>query len=195
MNYVLQCENSIEGIFSAVYSAWELKYGHENTSIQLIGVGRQNLELFTQYIPLKPDSEKAAKVMNTIRRTCSDAVYKQLFQAACADAADKADAVYRYVQVALRIGKRVLNHFTEPAVVRIMELSRAVENAAHHYLGFLRFIEIPGGILLARYEPKPQLTELIMPHFIDRFPEERFVIWDTIRNVAGIHVPGQNYIM
>ena len=34
-----------------------------------------------------------------------------------------------------------------------------------------------------------------MPHFVDRFPEERFVIWDTVRNVAGVHVPGQNYIM
>ena len=195
MKYVLQCEDSIEGIFSAVYSAWELKYGHENTSIQLLGSGSQNLELFTQYIPLIPDPEKAAKVINTIRRTCSDAVYEQLFRAACADAEDKADAIYRYIQTTLRMGSRVKNHFTEPAVMRVMELSRAVANAAHHYLGFLRFIGISGGILLARYEPKPRLTELIMPHFADRFPEERFVIWDTVRNVAGVHVPGQNYIM
>ena len=35
MRYILQCEDSIEGIFSAVYAAWELKYGHENTSIQV----------------------------------------------------------------------------------------------------------------------------------------------------------------
>lgn len=195
MKYILQCEDSIEGIFSAVYAAWELKYGHENTVIHILGSENQNFELFTQYIPLEPDAEKASKVINNLRQICSDAVYKQLFQAACADAADKADAIYRYIQVALRMGPRVINHFTEPAVVRVMELSRAVGNAMHHYLGFLRFIEIPGGILLARYEPKPRLTELIMPHFADRFPTERFVIWDTVRNVAGIHVPGQTYIM
>jgi probable DNA metabolism protein len=195
MKYVLQCEDSIEGIFSAVYAAWELKYGHENTVIRVTGYGSQNMELFTQYIHLAPDSVKATKVINTIRRTCSDAVYEALFHAACADAPDKADAIYRYVQVALRMGSRIINHFSDPAVVRVMELSRAVGNAAHHYLGFLRFIEISGGILLARYEPKPRLTELIMPHFVERFPEERFVIWDTVRNVAGVHVPGQNYIM
>lgn len=195
MKYVLQCEDSIEGIFSGVYAAWELKYGHANTELQVYGYADHNIELFTTYVPLEPDAEKAQKVINTIRRTCSDTVYERLFHAACADAADKADAIYRYIQTALRMGNRVANHLTDPAVVRVMELSRAVGNAQHHYLGFLRFIEIPGNILLARYAPKPQLTELIMPHFVDRFPEERFVIWDTVRNVAGVHVPGQNYIL
>lgn len=195
MKYVLQCEDSIEGIFSAVYSAWELKYGHENTVIQVTGFAGQNIELFATYVHLAPDAEKAAKVINTVRRTCSDMVYEALFRAACADAADKADAIYRYIQIGLRMGKRVLNHLSDPAVMRIMELSRAVGNAEHHYLGFLRFIEIPGNILLGRFAPKPRLTELIMPHFIDRFPEERFVIWDTVRNEAGVHVPGQTYIM
>ena len=195
MKYILQCEDSIEGIFSAVYSAWELKYGHANTSIQVLGAEEHTLELFATYIPLKPDAEKAQKVLNTIRKNCSDIVYKHLFTAACAGAPDKADAIYRYIQVALRMGKNVVNHFTDHAVVRVMELSRAVGNAQHHYLGFLRFIEIPGNILLARYEPKHRLTELVMPHFVDRFPEERFVIWDTVRNVAGIHVPGENYIL
>lgn len=195
MKYVLQCEDNIEGIFSAVYAAWELKYGHANTELQVYGYADHNIELFTTYVPLEPDAEKAQKVINTIRRTCSDIVYERLFHAACADAADKADAIYRYIQTALRMGKRVANHLTDPAVARVMELSRAVGNAQHHYLGFLRFIEIPGNILLARYAPKPQLTALIMPHFVDRFPEERFVIWDTVRNVAGVHVPGQNYIL
>ena len=195
MKYILQCEDSITGIFSAVYAAWELKYGHENTKIQIRDAGCANLELFTTYIELQPDEEKARKVLHTIRRKCSDTVYERLFRAACADAADKADAIYRYIQTALRMGNRVINHSADAAVVRVMELSRAVGNAEHHYLGFLRFIEIPGNILLARYAPKPHLTELIMPHFVDRFPEERFVIWDTIRNVAGVHVPGQNYVL
>jgi len=195
MKYILQCEDSIEGIFSAVYAAWELKYGHENTVLQVIGFENTNIELFSTYVSLQTDAEKAAKVINTIRRTCSDAVYEQLFRAACADAADKADAIYRYIQVGLRMGKQVRNHLTNPAVMRIMQLSRAVGNAEHHYLGFLRFMEIPGNILLARYAPKPRLTELMLPHFTDRFREERFIIWDTVRNEAGVHVPGQDYIM
>lgn len=195
MKYILQCEDSIEGIFSAVYSAWELKHGHEHTYIQVLGGEYETLELFSSYILLKTDPEKARKVLDTIRRVCSDNVYEQLFYAACSNAVDKADSIYRYIQTAIQMGSSVMNHLIDPAVIRIMELSRAVGNARHHYLGFLRFIEIPGKILLARYEPEYRLTELIMPHFVDRFPEEKFVIWDTIRNTAGIHVPGENYII
>lgn len=196
MKYILQCEDSIEGIFSAVYSAWELKYGHENTVIELLDTGgTQNYELFAKYVPLVTDTQKADKVLRTIRTRCSDAVYERLFRAACSDAPDKADAIYRYIQLALVMGCRVLNHLTDSAVVRIMELSRSVGNEEHHFLGFLRFIEIPGGILLARYEPKNRLTELIMPHFADRFREERFIIWDVSRNVAGFHIPHREHIM
>ena len=75
MKYILQCEDSIEGIFSAVYAAWELKYGHENTFIQVLGGEEVTLELFTTYVPLEPDTEKAQKVLNTIRCVCSYMVY------------------------------------------------------------------------------------------------------------------------
>ncbi len=195
MKYILQCEDSIEGIFSAVYDAWELRYGHENTGIQVLLPGAEsNFELFAEYIPLEPDSTKAEKVLRTIRTKCSDRIYEKLFFAACADAADKADAIYRYIQKALIMGGSVYNHLTEPAVLRIMELSRAVGNEQHHYLGYLRFIEIPGKILLARYEPKHQITQLVMSHFSDRFPEERFIIWDVTRNFAGVHMPGKGFI-
>ena len=194
MRYVLQCKDSIEGIFSAVYAAWELKYGHENTSIALWETAEgETPELFSEYIRLEPDSVKAEKVLQTMRKQCCPLVYERLFHAAYADAADKADVIYRYIQLALKMGDKVLNHLTDAAVVRMMELSRAVGNERHHYAGFLRFIAIPGNVLLARYEPKGRLTELLMPHFVDRFPEETFIIWDVRRNVAGFHIPGREY--
>jgi len=196
MRYILQCEDSIEGIFSAVYSAWELKYGHENTSIQVLREEEDyEMELFAEYIRLVPDSVKAEKVLRTMRKQCCPLVYERLFHAAYADASDKADVIYRYIRLALNMGNGVLNHLTDPAVLRMMELSRAVGNEKHHYLGFLRFIEVPGKILLARYEPKARLTEMIMPHFADRFPEEKFIIWDVKRNVAGFHAPKSGYLM
>ena len=194
MRYILQCEDSIEGIFSAVYIAWELKYGHENTSIALWDVTEgQTPELFSEYIRVEPDSLKAEKVLRTMKRQCCPLVYERLFHAAYADAEDKADVIYRYIRLALKMGNKVLNHLSDATVVRMMELCRAVGKERHHYAGFLRFIEIPGNVLLARYEPKGRLTELLMPHFVDRFPEETFIIWDVRRNVAGFHIPGREY--
>ncbi len=196
MKHILQCEDTIAGIFSAVYCAWEYRFGHENTVIALIRKADMDTpELFAEYHLLVPDTRKAQKVLETIRRSCGYAVYESLFFAAYADAVDKADTIYRYVQRALDMGKMIQDHLTAPEVVRIMELSREVKNERHYYLGFLRFIEIPGSILLAKYEPKNRVTELIMPHFAERYPEERFIIWDVRRNEAGVYKPGQRYLM
>lgn len=192
----MQCEDTIEGIFSAVYCAWEYRFGHENTALAFIEKDSVEMpELFAEYHTLVPDDEKARKVLDTIRRCCGYTVYENLFLAAYAEAEDKADVIYRYIQKALTMGKMIQNHLTAPEVVRIMELSRAVKNEEHHYLGFLRFMEVSENILLAKYMPKHRVTELIMPHFTDRYPEERFIIWDIRRNEAGVHMPGQKYLM
>lgn len=191
--HILQCEDSIEGIFTGVYEAWRLKYGHDNTTLELLE--RQDTpQLFAEYSRIVPDPEKAYKVLRTIREKGSGEIYRRLFYAACAGEADKADVIYRYFQVFLRMGNGVLNHLTNPAVVRIMELCRAVGNEEHHYRGFLRFIEIPDRILFARFEPKHDLVRLLMPHFEDRLPEERFIIWDVGRNLAGFHIPGKEVV-
>ncbi len=194
--YVLQCEDSPQGIFSAVYSAWELKLGHARTSIQACSVeSMPNLELFAEYIRIETVQEKAGKVMHTIRTRFSEEILEELYLVACSNGEDKADIVYHYIQLLLSMGMQARRHLSDPYMIRAMELSRAAGNERHHYLGFLRFIETRQGILLGRFEPKNNVTELVMPHFADRFPEERFVIWDTRRNVAGIHLHGKDYIM
>lgn len=196
MKYILQCEDRPEAIFSAVYSAWELRLGHENTSIQAVCAERElNFELFAEYRKLEPSQEKAQKVMNTVRTRFSEEILETLYLVACSDGEDKADVVYHYIQLLLSMGIQAQKHLKNPYIVRAMELSRKTGNEKHHYLGFLRFLETPQGILLGRFAPKTNVTELIMPHFSDRFPEERFVIWDTKRNLAGFHSHGPEYVM
>lgn len=196
MKYILQCEDSPQGIFSAVYAAWELKLGHDRTSIQAYCAdGSSNLELFAEYITIETVQEKAQKVMHTIRTRFSEEILEELYLVADSNGEDKADVVYHYVQLLLSMGIQARRHLSNPYIVRAMELSRAVGNERHHYLGFLRFIETPQGILLGRFEPKNNITELVMPHFTDRFPEERFVIWDTRRNIVGVHLHGADYVM
>lgn len=196
IKYILQCEDSPQGIFSAVYSAWELKLGHERTSIQACGIEASlNLELFAEYIHIETVQEKARKVMHTIRTRFSEEILEELYLIASSNGEDKADVVYHYIQLLLSMGMQARRHLSNPYIVRAMELSRAAGNERHHYLGFLRFIETPQGILLGRFEPKNNITELVMPHFADRFPEEHFVIWDIKRNIAGVHLHGPDYMM
>lgn len=188
----MQCEDSVEGIFSAVYHVWEKHYESQDTGLHAMIPGEApNLELFTEYIPVPVEEEKAEKVIRTMKRDFDPRLWEMLYRTACSCEPDKANVVYQLVCLALKQGNRVLDCLTNPYVVRGMELGRAVGNEQHHYLGFLRFIEVSQGLLLARYEPKNNITAMILPHFSDRLSGERLMIWDRNRNLAGISLPGR----
>ncbi|MDD2968552.1 MAG: DNA metabolism protein, partial [Lachnospiraceae bacterium] len=89
---VLICEDSIEGIFTAVYESYCMKLEHENSRIQIGEEG--NLRLFSTYHTIIPDQEKAVRVIKTLITRFGQEVYYTLCQALSTEDADKGDAVY-----------------------------------------------------------------------------------------------------
>ena len=59
--YVFQCENSLDGILTGVYDAWDSRLGHKN--IQLSSESCGEILLFHEYIPVNPDLEKARRFL------------------------------------------------------------------------------------------------------------------------------------
>ena len=61
---IFLCEDSIEGIFTGVYNAWESRYPKDY--IKLSSEQESNYELFSETIDVETDIEKASKVARTI---------------------------------------------------------------------------------------------------------------------------------
>ncbi len=127
MNHrIFVCENSLEGIFTGVYDAWEAarEIGHSHCKIETMapdysnGIMEEchshtrddcrNYELFSEYIQVIPDEEKTKKVTRTVCKKLGMAVYQELCKAMAAEAAnllyggkeddyDKGDAIYRTI--------------------------------------------------------------------------------------------------
>lgn len=191
---VLQCEDTPQGIFSAVYEAWELKLDLNTVSLQAVNDrNNHNLELFAEYKQVTTNQEKAKKVMNTLQTRYSQKTMEEIYYIACSAAADKGEVIFQCIRALLRMGKRATMQLSNPYMLRAMELFRNVANERHHFLGFLRFMESSQNILIGRMQPQNNITELLMPHFAERFPQERFIIWDVERNLAGIHEQGDEY--
>ena len=104
----------------------------------------------------------------------------------------KADALYRTLLLAfsMEYPDRVLECLGNPYVLYLFELSRSVQNEAHHLLGFLRFKELRSGILFSEIHPKNDVLPILGEHFCDRLPQENFMIYDGTRKLALIHRAG-----
>ena len=190
------CEDSIEGIFTAIYDAWNSRYGHDNIGIQLESTGGVgiNMELFSEYISVKVDEEKTRKVAGSIQKKISEDAYNMVCHAALSEAAEKADTIYRFLILGFSMGSKVVDDLSNDVVMNIFKLNRNVSNEVHHFLGFLRFAESKENILLAKINPKNDVLRLMAPHFSDRLGLENFVIYDERRKTAIVHRSGFPWI-
>lgn len=204
--YVFVCHDDPDSIFTAIYDAWASRLGHKN--IRILAKEPENYELFCEYIHVTTNAEKSRKVADTIRRRLGAAASPVLFQAIMADESGiagsgrrsssssfsitKADALYRTLLLAfsMEYPDRVLECLGNPYVLYLFELSRSVQNEAHHLLGFLRFKELRSGILFSEIHPKNDVLPILGEHFCDRLPQENFMIYDGTRKLALIHRTG-----
>lgn len=191
---VYQCEDSAEGIFTAIYNIYEEKRDHRDTMISLT----EELFLFAEYVKVTPDREKALKVMRTLKRKFGEKDYEWLCLALASEDESKAQAVYQTVAGALRRGAGEGHLFDDMACDNVnlaSKLGRKAWNECHHLMGFVRFQELEGGILYSRIEPKSNALTFLMPHFEDRFPNENFMIYDVNRDLLGLHAAGKPWCL
>ena len=202
--HILICENSIDGIFSGIYHAYEKRYGHKNTQLSTIE-GVDTYQLFCEYEDITTDAAISQKVANTLISRLGTEVYSELCQAISAYESpnerkkhiNKAEAIYKTVVLGLSIpnGSHILEYLGNPYVNRVFQLSLSTFNEAHHMLGFLRFSELENGILFSRIHPKNYILPLLADHFTDRLPQENFIIYDEPRKIAAVHKSGSRYML
>lgn len=194
---IFQCENSIDGIFSAIYQAWSSGYGHANIRIeeQSENDNYTNITLFSDYIIVKTDFEQAMKVSQSIKSKISLEAYEMVCRVALSNYQSKGDLIYRFLILGFHVGSKVVGYLSNEVVNRVFKLNRYVNGEAHHIMGFLRFSEQENGILTSVIHPKNNILTLITPHFADRLPMERFVIIDGNRNICSLHLPGRPWVL
>lgn len=199
--YVFQCENSLDGILTGVYDAWDSRLGHKN--IQLSSESCGEILLFHKYIPVIPDLEKSQKVSKTLIRRLGMSFFEVICKCAMADGncrkltMDKANAVYQAIVMALALpeGAKVLEYLAEPCISCIFELCRQTNNEAHYMIEFLRFAELENGVLFSMIHPKNNVLPIVAEHFTDRFPLENFLLYDAVHQIAAVHKAQKRYMI
>lgn len=179
------CDNSIEGIFSAIYKAWEA--GTSHTDVRCADVV-SNYSLFENYINIRTDLTLSDKVANTIKLKLSNDIYEMIFTVAQSIADNKASVIYHCLQRMFKYGTSVLHNINDEYIFQFNKIYKKAANEAHFYIEILRFNENANGFLTARIEPDNNIIYMIIDHFNDRLHCENFLIYDVRRNIAYIHM-------
>lgn len=195
--YVLICEDSMEGILTGVYEAYQLKKEMgiaSHDSIHLATSEPDMHRLFTTYNTIDTQQDKAEKVTHTIIKELGDETWYRLSMAMVSCFEQKADAVYHTIVLGLRThDRRITDRLQEDCVQNTFQYARASENELCHLKQFLRFSELQNGMLFAKINAKHYILPFLMPHFADRLPAENFIIYDENFQIYGLHASFQKW--
>ena len=193
MPRIYACEDSLEGILSAVHAAYMSRYGHEYQSIHA-GDYVENT-LFTEIIYVKTDLDKATRVADAVIHKISGMAWYMIQHAAMANDPDKADVIYHFLVKGFKVGSVVVEQLADEYVLRLLKMYRAVQREKQLMYGFVRFQELNSGVMFAKIGPKHRQLQLIAPHFADRYPMENWMIYDERRQEVCVHEVGRGWWM
>lgn len=191
---VYVCEDSLEGVFTGIYRAYEERREHGNTFLSLT----DEPMLFAEYVAVEPDRQRTLKVINTLRRRFGEEDYLSLCKALAAEDPDKAQAVYQTVVDGLKRNVKpghLFDNLSDDNVNKAFSLARGTGREIQHLQGFVRFQELEKKVLYSVIGPKNNILTFLMPHFADRLPQEHFVIYDDVRNLFGLHPAGRQWYL
>lgn len=192
---ILICEDTLEGIFTAIYTAYERHCIPEKTAIQVSE--EENLRLFASYEYVKNDREKSEKVIRTLKRRFGEEGFQTFCFALSSENKEKATVVYRTIARGLLLPypQQIFGRYAIREVGMLEKLRLNTWNEYHHLLGFLRFQELERGILFSEIKPKNHVLLFLAQHFADRLPEEHFLIYDVKRQLFAVHEAGKQWFL
>ena len=144
---------------------------------------------------ISTDETKAEKVASAIERKISPYSLRRCYKAYLSEQVGLEMDILNYVFFGFKTGSQVDLLHGNPVVRRIDELNIKISRETERLRGILRFQvvwdEAQNDILYAHIGPDADLIQLLMPHFLNRYRKEPFIIHDVSREKAGFASDGR----
>ncbi len=195
---MLICENSIDGIFSAVYEGFVIRNERfpleYNDCIRICTKEEYNFEMFTEYIEVETDLDKALKTAKSIRKKLGEEIYFTIINAICNFENDRASIIFGFLIRGFKIGPNIIEMQHDDFVIRVIELAGKTVNESHLFKGFVRFKDM-GKTLYSKIEPRCNVVPLIAEHFAERYPNENWIIYDATHKLSAVHKRYEGWVL
>lgn len=139
--------------------------------------------------------EEATRVYAAIQKYAKDGGVADIEYAFRSGQSDKYQIIFEYIRKILEYRKDISGNFKETAVCDFYELIRKIGSEVHRMKGFMRFSETQEKIYYAHFEPDNDISDLLLPHFSQRFKNIPFALHDTKRNILAMSFNGERRII
>jgi probable DNA metabolism protein len=143
------------------------------------------ITLYEVYI-IETDELKAKRVLKSISQKISKDALKLVKTVFLSCLDQKELHMLKFLLRGYEEGRYIINKLGDPDVAVLLKAERHLRGEAHLLSGFIRFTDYDGS-LAAAITPKNYVLPFIMRHFIMRFKDEDFIIYDKTNKAALIY--------
>lgn len=143
---------------------------------------------------IETDPQKAKRVLDSIPRKMGHKALEFIENAFLTCLPQKELYILLFMRLGFRNGPLVMDMLTDDVVNILFKAVQHLQKESHLLKGFLRF-SVYQDVLIGVIEPKNQVLPLLTQHFCDRYPEERFFIYDKTHGMALVYQPNQASII
>ena len=177
-------DGSFDGLMSLVLDTWRVRSEVEAVSEF---TGADSL-LPTRYFPT--DMAKAKRIRDYIQNKLGEEFAWWTQAAFLSRRDDRFRAIVKTLHLSIDYGKKVTG-LLDDEVLAFLACHKEVLTESHRFQGLLRFRQMHDRVMLARFAPRNNILSLVLPHFMNRFPEEKLIIYDESRHLAGLAAMGK----
>ena len=171
-------DGTFEGLLTAIFEA----YARKSPPDAIESSARDQLGLFERRITIATDFGKSDRVWKGLKKHLGSKRRQMLFEAYLSGCSGVETMILRCVRDTIPDVNRPINQTNLTSFIQIENLSRKVRREAHRMKGFIRFQQTAKDHYFALIAPQFDVLALIRRHFESRFADQRWIIYDRLRN-------------
>ncbi len=178
MSFCFVYDGSFDGFLTAIFEAYRLKLPVRSFA----AAARYSPNLFEERYSVETSPKEAERVWKRIVEQGGDFIGKMLFASFLSELPDVERQIWEYLQKLFsEEGKTFARNPISAEVMPLIRITNSVRRERDRLHGFLRFQKLEEELFFAGIEPEYHIIPLITPHFVRRFPQFSWIIWDIHR--------------
>ncbi len=180
-------DGSFEGLLTAIFEVYEYKI----QSPAICREGAVSGSLFGNTHVVTTNQNKCERVYKKLKDKLTLRAVKQLSDTFLSELKGIENVLLRYIQYALASKQAVENDYTHADVLMVQQTSRKVHREKHRMEAFVRFQLTKDQLYYSIIQPDFNVLPLISKHFTDRYADQRWLIYDSLRKY-GLYYDGRH---
>lgn len=176
-------DGSFDGLLTIVFDCYSSKTLPQN----VVNEKTYHNNFLDNTVFISSDYEKSERVFKGIEKNiCYDALYNSYY-AFLSNEPNKEINILKYLCHGFNIGPKINTMLTISYVYKVIALKKRVFGECHRFKGLLRFIEVSNNLFYSSIHPDNNIIEPLGHHFINRLPNQNFIIHDKNRNIGFLY--------